>query len=288
MNINVFEQNINRNVCVVVENVKNLDIGQIFRCGQAFRFNPKENGVFCGVAYDKYVEFENKNNNLYIYGADMQDFENIWKKYLDLDTDYQKIIDSFDFEPHLKTAAQFSSGIRILNQHPFETLISFIISQNNNIPRIKKIIDALCQKAGSCIHRDNDKNYYSFPTPKAICELGHDGLFELKTGFRAKYIYDAATKVENGEINLNHIFQLNTSSAVDYLCKIKGVGNKVAMCTLLFGFGKKDAFPIDVWMKKVLCEHYGNNFDLSLFGDNAGVAQQYLFYYERCKNGVFA
>lgn len=288
MNYNVYEKSLNNKKYVVIEKPQNLQLSQIFGCGQAFRFDPVGENVYGGCAFGRYAEFEEKDGDIYINNCDLSEFHEIWKDFFDLDTNYAHIIDSFSHDKHLYKAATYSSGIRILRQQPFETLISFIISQNNNIPRIKKIIENLSMECGEFICEKNNKKYYAFPTAEAICDLGEQKLFELKTGFRAKYIFDAAHKIKNGEIILDKVFSMNTTNAVSYLCNIKGVGPKVAMCSLLFGFSKKDAFPIDVWMKKVLKEHYGESFDLCSFGDNAGVAQQYLFYYERCINNIFA
>ena len=172
---------------------------------------------------------------------------------------------------------EYGRGIRILRQDGWEALCSFIISQNNNIPRIKKIIENMSKTFGEKIGDD----LYAFPTAKALYEAGEDKIFELKTGFRAKYIYDAAKKVANGEIDLSLIDKMPTKDALEYLMQIKGVGLKVASCALLFGFNKTDAFPVDVWVKRVLEKYYPNGLDLDNLGDYAGMIQQYLFYYER-------
>ena len=171
-----------------------------------------------------------------------------------------------------------------LRQDRWECICSFIISQNNNIPRIKKIVTSLCEKYGQCVDFLG-KKHYSFPTPEALLNAGVDEIFSLKTGFRAKYIIDACDKIVNGEINLDDIYnEQNFDTCVDNLCKIKGVGLKVAACALLFGFNKTEAFPIDVWIKRVISNRFNGELDISLFGKNGGIAQQYLFYYERCVN----
>jgi N-glycosylase/DNA lyase len=181
----------------------------------------------------------------------------------------------------LSLAMQTGNGIRILRQDKWETLCSFIISQNNNIPRIKKIISALC-KAGAEISGGSE---IEFPRPETLVKMGKDGLFALKTGFRAAYLFDAASKVANGEIDLDAVFEMDTDRACAELCKIKGVGPKVAACTLLFGFEKYDCFPIDVWVKRVMQEYYGGLVSGKDFGRFAGLAQQYLFYHRRYIEG---
>ena len=241
--------------------------------------------AFGGIAFGRRVVFEERGGGVIrIYGCmGEEDFEKVWKKYLSLDEDYDAIDRSIvsamvcDSDRRVMEAAvRCGAGIRILKQDPFECLISFIISQNNNIPRIKKIISALCEKYG-----ENG----SFPTPEALEKAGEEGLFALKTGFRAGYIYDAARRIASGEIDLSAISAADLDNAEKQLCLIRGVGPKVSACVLLFGFGKTEAFPIDVWMKKSLERHFPGGFDPSRLGKNAGIAQQYLFYYERWLGG---
>lgn len=285
---------------VRIDGVCELDIEKIFDCGQCFRFEKLENSnhavEFSGVAYGRFVSFAQDGDVLYIYGSNLADFETIWRNYLDLDRDYGEVEN--DLLAHsqnsaLVSAIEYGRGIRILAQDPFECVISFIISQNNNIPRIKKIIEALSERVGEKIelcdeakkHRATGGECYAFPTAQALCELGEAGLFELKTGFRAKYIYDASSRILNGALSLDAVSKQNdTELAIELLCEVKGIGRKVASCALLFGFGKYDAFPIDVWMKRVAQKYFGDEADTlssATFGEYAGIAQQYLFYYER-------
>lgn len=265
------------------------DIDKTFDCGQCFRFekmnNSRHESEWRGVAFGREVSFAKEGEKLYVYGSDEGEFERIWRKYLDLDTDYlaiDKDILSRSDSDALKNAVSYGHGIRILRQDPWETVCSFIISQNNNIPRIKKIIKALCERAGERIDGTDE---FSFPSPEAVKNLGVDGLFELKTGFRAKYIYDGASRVSEGDVDLSKLFNLPTGIASEALCEIKGVGPKVAACALLFGFGKYDAFPVDVWIKKAIEKYFPGEFDPQRLGAYAGVAQQYLFYYERYLGG---
>lgn len=268
---------------------KNFDLSQIFDCGQAFRFNKsdtKENTYF-GVAHSKYIEISTDENNIIFNGVCDEDFKNIWYNYFDFSTDYSSVINSFGDDDILFEAANFSQGIRILKQDKWETLCSFIISQNNNIPRIKGIIENISLAFGEKISCFDSKERYAFPTAKALYEAGVDEIFKLKTGFRAKYIFDAAKKVATGELKLNDINKMDTQSALNELMKINGVGPKVASCVLLFAYSKFDAFPIDVWVKRILENYYKNGISPHLSGSYAGIAQQYLFYYERCKNNVY-
>ncbi len=271
--------------CVIVSGCGSFSLHKTFDCGQAFRFDPcGDENTFSGVAFGKKITFSDKGEGkLEIIGSTREEYEKIWKSYLSLDVDYDEIdrfiVDAMPCERdrnEMTAAVNSGHGIRILRQEPFETLISFIVSQNNNIPRIKKIISALCEKYG-----ENG----AFPTAKALVEAGEDGIFELKTGFRAGYIYDAARKVLDGEVVLDDVAACDDyDKCTEMLCSIKGVGPKVSSCVLLFGFNKTEAFPIDVWMKRSLENHYPNGFDVERLGKYAGIAQQYMFYHERWNN----
>jgi len=208
---------------------------------------------------------------------DKDEFEKIWLGYFDLDRDYESVITELSFDEQFCLASEQACGIRIFRQDGWETLCSFIISQNNNIPRIKKIISALCGLLGEPI----STGVNAFPTAESILSAGVEGLAPIKSGFRAKYLIDAAEKVVNGTVNLNELGRMDYKEAKETLMRIKGVGEKVSDCALLFGFGFHQAFPKDVWVKRVLDKYYGSDFDPNYFGENAGIAQQYLFYYER-------
>ena len=276
-------------ICFVhAKNTPQIDIFKTFDCGQCFRFDPVSKFghkyEFGGVAFGKYVVFaQDSDTEIYVYGATRDDFEKIWAPFLALDEDYEKInaqiILAVDSE-HARLATDYSRGIRILRQDAWESLCSFIISQNNNIPRIKKIIAEMSKKYGDVVEFDG-QSYNAFPSAESLSSAKEADIFALKTGFRAKYIHDAAAKVSSGEIRLNEIYALSFDEALKSLSSIKGVGPKVASCALLFGFGKTEAFPIDVWIKRSLDNHFGSKLDASALGKSAGIFQQYLFYYER-------
>ncbi len=273
---------------LTIERPSNFDITQIFDCGQCFRFNkhPDKENTYCGVAFSTYLEVKQNDNEL-IFNTDKDTFDRIWHSFFDLDTDYGMIMSGFEDDEILYNAAKFSSGIRILKQEPWEALCSFIISQNNNIPRIKGIIENMSRTYGEKIACSDGIDRYAFPTAQALYMAGVDGLFALKTGFRAKYIYDCAKKVVEGELNLDGICGMPLEDALEALQKVSGVGPKVASCALLFGFSKHDAFPVDVWVKKILAKYYKDKVNPHFSSSYAGIAQQYLFYYERCQNNVY-
>ncbi|MBQ2729313.1 MAG: DNA glycosylase [Clostridia bacterium] len=272
---------------LTVSGIGDFSVFRTFDCGQCFRFDPVQDPTHKtevgGIAFGKYVRFaENGDGNLYVYSTE-EDFNSLWLPYLSLDKDYEeinrRIISSLSGKDrdHITLSAEASRGIRILRQDPWEALCSFIVSQNNNIPRIKKIIASMCEAYGEKI-----EGGYSFPTPEALVKAGEAAIFDLRTGFRAKYIYDCACKVSSGELSLEKVRNADTyEKAEELLISVKGVGPKVAACALLFGFERLDAFPVDVWIKKVIANRFENGLDHRVFGEYAGVAQQYLFYYER-------
>lgn len=265
---------------------KHFDLNMIFDCGQCFRFDKveKEDNAYEGVAFGKYLKIIQYDNEITVFGIDKDDYETTWKHFFAVEEDYENIqnniLSSFGKDKTMLAAINKGDGIRILRQEPWEVICSFIISQNNNIPRIKKIISAISQAYGKKIMVE-DKCYYAFPTADALFSAGEERIFALKTGFRAGYIYDAAKKISLGELNLENISDLDTEKLMTELMSIKGIGPKVASCIALFGFGRTDAFPVDVWMKKVIAKYYPNGLSSSMLGEYAGIAQQYLFYYER-------
>ncbi|MBR4305288.1 MAG: DNA-3-methyladenine glycosylase 2 family protein, partial [Ruminiclostridium sp.] len=231
---------------IELKSLTNFDITKIFDCGQCFRFDEKD-GKIIGVAYNKVITLEQTApDSVTITGINLQEFNDVFCTYFGLDTDYsaidEDIIKRLDNDETIVKAIEYGKGIRLLRQDGWEALCSFIISQNNNIPRIKKIIADMSRAYGENIVGD----YYAFPTPESLVSAGVDKIFELKTGFRAKYIYDAAEKVASGKVDLSLIDGMTTAEATEYLMQIKGVGLKVASCALLFGFNKTDAFPVDV------------------------------------------
>lgn len=264
---------------ILIENVNNFDLSQTLDCGQCFRWIKTSDNSYQGIAYGKVLYVRQEKNNIILKNTNKEDFNNIWKYYLDLDTDYSEIWKTLsNVHPFLSDAYNYCPGIRILNQEPWETLCSFIISQNNNIPRIKKIISKMCELFGDKI--SNSENCFSFPSAKTLAKLSENDLSPIKCGFRAKYILDAANKITNKEISLEEIKNMSIYDAEETLKKIKGVGPKVAQCTLLYGFHRLEAFPMDVWMKKIM-ETYFQGKSPNLFGKYAGIAQQYLYHYSR-------
>ena len=255
---------------------ENFDPFVSCECGQCFRFTRISENEYRIFACGRSLGIRRQENGWLFLDIDEDEFKSLFVPYFDLDRDYGAIIKGYSHDESIARAATDGSGIRIFRQDPWETLVSFIISANNNIPRIKKIIEALCELLGERVGGG-----YSFPTAEKIVSAGVEGLSPIRAGFRAKYIFDAACKVASGEVSLEHVKNCGYENALTELKKIKGVGDKVANCVLLFGFGYYNAFPIDVWVKRVISKYYGEGFDPKTLGEYAGVAQQYLFYYER-------
>lgn len=274
---------------VIVRGIEDFNLKETFECGQCFRWNEEEDGSYTGVAYDKVINVKLEKDMLIIDNTDLNDFYDIWFDYFDLARDYRQIKESLSKDPVLKEAIQYGKGIRILRQDTWETLVSFIISQNNRIPQIKKVVENLASSFGEPIEYKG-KVYYTFPKAEELVMFDVETIAKTKCGFRAKYILDAASKVFSGEIDLLKLFEYSTNEIRDILMSINGVGPKVADCVILYSIGRYDTFPTDVWIKRIVEYLYlkreGTPLEIQLFaidkfGDLSGFAQQYLFYYGR-------
>lgn len=275
-------KNISSENFIVIPDVRDLDLEQTLDCGQSFRWEKQNDGSFSGVAFGKYVNISLDGTDMVIKNAAPED-EKIWREYFDLELDYGKIRgDISKLHPVLEEAARYAPGIRILRQEPYEALCTFIISQNNNIKRIKGIVARLCESFGDEI----DEGVYTFPTAERLAELTPDDLAPLRAGFRNRYIIDSAKKVASGEVDLELCKTADYEAARAELMKITGVGVKVADCTLLFGMHRVEAFPVDVWMKRAM-EKLFPGMTANDFGEYAGIAQQYIFHYSRMHPELF-
>ena len=260
----------------VVCSSKLLNIKKTFDCGQCFRWNEKD-GKYEGVTGNYPAVFLEKDGYVMVESDAPMKF---WNNYFDLNEDYEAHSKEFEDIPYLKTCKEFGQGIRILRQDPWEALCSFIISQCNNIPRIKGIVEKLCLGYGEK-KEFKGKEYSMFPKAEVLAKLKPDDLAYLRSGYRAPYIIDAARAVDSGDIDLDKLSKIPYKEAKKELLKLNGVGEKVANCAVLFGLHHMEAFPVDVWMKRALNENFPKDFDPETLGDFAGLAQQYIFYYAR-------
>ena len=276
---------------VILQGIEDFELPHIFECGQCFRWYREEDGSYTLIAQRRILNVAKERDNIVFHHTNMEDFHGFWKGYFDLDRDYGAIKDTLcENDPVMKKAIERGYGIRILRQDEWETLISFIISSNRGIPMIKKSIEELSEKYGEFIGTYRGRKHYAFPEPEALLNRTIDEIRLCRTGYRAKYIADAASIVGERQMNIYNIRHLDTDMARRDLLRISGVGPKVADCILLFSMGKFDAFPIDVWVKRVM-EYFYLQEDMPLkviqdygqkrFGKYAGFAQQYLFYYAR-------
>ena len=254
-----------------------LDIVKTFECGQCFRWNADADGVYRGVVRGYPARVWTENGAVWIR-SDAP--ETLWREYFDLGRDYAEISRGFAGGEYLDKCTAFGRGIRILRQEPWEALCSFIISQCNNIKRIKGIVERLCAAYGECAELDGER-FYTFPSADTLCTLREEDLAMLRCGYRAAYILSAARAVADGRLKLDALIECDYADAKRELLKLSGVGEKVANCVALFGLNHIEAFPIDVWMRRALRENFPPDFDPASLGEYAGLAQQYIFYYAR-------
>ena len=257
--------------------VSELDIVKTFECGQCFRWNADENGVYRGVAMNFPAKIWTEDGRVFIKSDAPED---LWRDYFDLDRDYAAISCGFDGGEYLAKCVDFGMGIRILRQEPWEALCSFIISQCNNIKRIKGIVERLCSMYGEKAELDGEL-FFTFPSAHTLSKVTEADLAPLRSGYRAAYIVNAAAAVDSGLIDLEALIEADYLTAKKELLKLSGIGEKVANCVVLFGLYHMEAFPIDVWIRRALKEHFPPDFDPDALGKYAGLAQQYIFFYAR-------
>lgn len=287
----------------VINNCKSFKVKDVFDCGQCFRWNEQADGSYTGIFENNVLNVKQEKDahgyKITISGICVGDIKEVSRKYFDLDRNYEEIKSTLSsIDEYLEESIAYGEGIRILNQDLWEMIISFIISANNNIPRIKGIIDRMSQKYGSKIEF-RGQDYYTFPTVEALSKASIEDLRALGLGFRDKYIFETTKKVKSGEVSLEEMkTEKDTIKVRNKLLTLSGVGPKVADCILLFSILKRfDVFPIDVWVRRVMNDLYIHNHDetkvnkkeieqlaKAKFGELEGIAQQYLFYWKRENN----
>ena len=275
---------------------ESFELKDIFDCGQCFRWNKQEDGSYTGVFKGNVLNVKKVDNKIIFEGLVNGDIKDVVYEYFDLERNYTEIKSKLaKVDKYMQTSVEYGNGIRILNQDLIETILSFIISANNNIPRIKGIIERLSEKYGNKIIW-NKRSYYTFPTLEELKHVTIQDYRDLGAGFRDKRLYETVQMLLNNEIDVNKLYiEKDTSKVKDELLKLPGVGPKVADCILLFSDLKRlDVFPIDVWVRRVMNELYLKNPDetkvnkkeiekiaFKKFGNLEGIAQQYLFYWKR-------
>ncbi len=281
---------------LVIKDVESFKLEHIFECGQCFRWNRNEDGGYTGVVKENVIYIKMIDKDVYVRSYGNDNLKSLFYDYFDMSRDYEKIkLELRKIDEPMEKSILYGDGIRLLNQDLWETIISFIISANNNIPRIKGIIERISKRFGNKIEW-NDVEYYTFPTPKQLSNASVEDFRNLGLGFRDVRVFETTQMVVTGEVNFDKLHnETNTSVVRDELLKLPGVGPKVADCILLFSTLKRlDVFPIDVWVRRVMNDLYIHNDDenkvdkklvLSMasekFGNLSGIAQQYLFYWKR-------
>lgn len=267
---------------ITKENVcpDHFSLSQICRSGQCFRMEKVRKNVYCVIAGGRYLEIE-QTETAYIFHCGEEAYQNFWKDYFDMDTDYGAYIGRIDAEDtYLTQAAAFGSGIRILRQDLWEMIVSFLISQQNHITRICRCINNICEQYGEKKESAEGIAYYAFPTPEALADLSEDALMECNLGYRSKYVVRSARSVVSGEVDLNALYGMKYAEAREELLRLYGVGAKVADCICLFALHHLQAFPVDTHIQQAFAKHYPAGFPNDLYEGYQGVLQQYIFYYE--------
>lgn len=281
----------------ILENANSFNLRDIFECGQCFRWNKEEDESYTGIFENNVINVQSNGSKIIFKGICKENIQEVVTNYFDLNRDYTKIKNELSkIDDYMKNSIQYGEGIRILNQDLWETIISFIISANNNIPRIKGIIERLSKNYGNEIIW-NGKKYYTFPTAEELRNVSVEEYRKLGLGFRDIRVYETTQMILNKEVDLEKLFNEKTETVREELLKLSGVGPKVADCILLFSTLKRfEVFPIDVWVRRVMNDLYIKNEDENKvskkqileiaenkYGNLAGIAQQYLFYWRREK-----
>ena len=269
-------------------NVDYFNLKYTLECGQCFRWKKIDEGYYIGIIKDRVIKIKQDKNKLFVLSNNYSNLEKVVREYFELDKDYKIIEERISkVDEYVEKAVKNTSGLRHLKQDFFETIISYIISANNNIPRISKSVNEISKRYGKEIEFEGEK-YYLFPRPEELKKVTIDEYRECGVGFRDKYIYNTVRKINNGEINLETMQEMDTLTLRNLLLTLMGIGPKVADCILLFSCSRQEVFPIDVWVERVMKKLYFDDKDVSKkeilkyadekFGKDAGIIQQHLFY----------
>ena len=268
---------------MISREIQDFSLSRIADSGQCFRMNRLDSGAYRIIAFGKYLEAMPLGDNHFTFSCTEDDFQNIWTEYFDLAADY-RVLNTFvpPDDTFLLAAMDYGRGMRILNQDPWEVMVSFIISQRKSIPAIKTAIETMCVNFGTQMTFEG-KPYFSFPSAGHIAGLSCSDIGCCSLGYRDKYVTGAAQSVARGDIRFEELMAADEAAAKAALKTIYGIGEKVADCILLFGLHKANAFPEDTWIKRIVDTQYAGEFPKSLYEGHLGIIQQYIFYYARSR-----
>ena len=272
-----------RKISMIVQISDDFDLEKIADSGQCFRWMKTDGQTWRIIAGKLCLYVTEMGNDIYGLECTEKSYAHFWHDYFDLGENYRRIREKIDpkQDPFLWKAAETEKGIRILRQDPWEMLISFIISQNKNIPAIRRCIELLAERCGERMTDSRGMTYFGFPEPEAIAALSEEDLMACRLGYRWKYVLAAAKAVSAGDIDLNKLVTADEKTAMTALTGLFGVGVKVASCVALFGLHHTDAFPIDVWVRRVLADQYPDGYPSERYAPYNGVFQQYMFAFYR-------
>ena len=270
---------------MIIRITDDFDPDRIAQSGQCFRWKKMEDETWRIIAGGACLYLTLLGDDRYEFDCTEEEYENFWREYFDLQENYQNIRGRIDQgeDLFLWQAAEQEKGIRILRQDPWEMLITFIVSQNRNIPAIRNSVELLAGRCGEKRRDSRGKIFYAFPEPGALAALPESDLKSCKLGYRCKYVHAAAEAVANGDIDLNSLLAADETATINALTKLFGVGTKVANCVSLFGLHHVNAFPVDVWIKRALDEQYPDGYPYEKYAPYNGIYQQYIFAYYRHK-----
>ncbi|MCR4586671.1 MAG: hypothetical protein K5686_13225 [Lachnospiraceae bacterium] len=273
---------------MILKTKDDLSLKKIADSGQCFRWKKLEDGAYFVPYKERSLIINELGSGEYELDCSEDEYKHLWSDYLDMDVNYAKIRALADkkSDPFMYEAASAQRGIRILRQDPFEALISFIISQNRNIPAIKNSIELICERAGKTYKDSRGNVWYSFPDASELNGMSDDALKECRLGYRFEYIRRTAAAVSCGEFDLRELRLLDDETCLAKLQSLHGVGLKVASCMLLYGLHRMDAFPVDVWVKRILTDKYPDGFPFEAYTPYCGLFQQYMFAYYRNTSGT--
>lgn len=266
---------------MLIEIKDDFDLQKIAVSGQCFRVKKFDDGTYRFVTGDNCIYIKDMGNQQFSVSCDMDEWKRVWRRYFDLERNYREIFEKeYGKHPFADEAMQFGRGLRILRQEPWEMLITFIISQRKSIPVIATAVETLAAQYGHGIESDLEQ-LQTFPTPEELCAVSKEDLEKCKLGYRAAYVFDAIQSVVSGTLDLEGLVKKDDEAVLEALQQVHGVGKKVANCVALFAYGRTACVPVDVWIARAIENECKGVSPFHLFGEHAGIIQQYIFYYEK-------